>query len=120
MVNIYKASSKLEDYYSPKVIAELNDTYIKVVKILGDKVPWHNHENSDEVFLILNGTLRIDIKNCTSQFLSEGDLFTIPKGITHKVSSVEECKILLIEKKDTKHTGTISSSITKTIKEQLL
>jgi len=109
----------IDNYFSPKIIGEVNDQYIKVVKIKGQEVPWHNHENEDELFYIVEGELTMEIENIEAFTMKSGDLFVVRKGENHKVSSKEECLIMLIESKTTEHTGKIKSPITKTIKDQL-
>jgi quercetin dioxygenase-like cupin family protein len=118
-LNIKEHLEKVEDYFSPKIISEVNDVYVKVAKIKGDKVPWHNHQNEDELFFVLEGSLLFEIENEESFRMNKGDIFTVKKGINHRVSSTEECSIMLIENKTTEHTGGVKSEITKSIKEQL-
>ena len=102
-LNLQDAVKNIPHHFSPKVIGEVNDVYVKIVKILGDKVPWHNHKNEDELFYII---------------MNQGDIFIVKKGINHRVSSDEECKILLIENKTTAHTGDVTTDITKSIADQ--
>jgi len=110
--------SSVTQYFSPKIIDEVNDQYIKVAKIKGQEVPWHNHENEDELFYIVDGELLMEIENQPSFTMNKGDLFVVKKGVNHRVSSVEECRIMLIESKTTEHTGKVKSNITKSIEEQ--
>ncbi len=109
----------ISDYFSPVIIGEVNDVYVKVAKIKGDKVPWHNHEKEDELFYIIEGSLLFEIEGKDSFVMNKGDIFIVKKGINHRVSSAEECKIMLIENKTTAHTGDVQSEITKSIKQQL-
>ncbi|MBN1213149.1 MAG: cupin domain-containing protein [candidate division Zixibacteria bacterium] len=109
----------LKTYFSPKVIGEVNDVFVKVTKTLGQDVPWHTHDNEDELFYIVKGSLVMEIENEDSFELGEGELFIVPKGVQHRVYSDEECWILLIEPKITKHTGDVESKITRSIEEQL-
>ncbi len=118
MMNLKDAFFSIDNYFSPKIIGEVNDQYIKVVKIKGEEVPWHNHENEDELFYIVNGTLLMEIEKKPKLLLKKGDLFVVKKGINHRVSSKKECLIMLIESKTTEHTGKIKSLITKSIEEQ--
>lgn len=118
-MNIKSKFGSINEYFSPKVIGEVNDVYVKIAKIKGDEIPWHNHKNEDELFYIIEGSLLFEIENEDSFTMTEGDLFIIKRGINHKVSAKEECKIMLIENKTTAHTGEVASTITKTIKEQL-
>ncbi|WP_440066208.1 cupin domain-containing protein [Tenacibaculum discolor] len=117
-INIQKEAEKLIDYFSPKIISEVNNEYVKIAKIKGEDIPWHNHENEDELFYIINGTLLMEIENQPSFTMKTGDLYVVPKGINHRVSSSEECLIMLIETKSTKHTGEIITPITKSIEKQ--
>lgn len=118
MVNVNDQIKELQSYYSPKIVAEVNNEFVKIVKIKGNKVPWHTHENEDELFYILEGLLIMQIEHQPTFTMQEGDLFVVPKGTNHKVSSKKECTILLIESKTTLHTGNEITEITKTIKEQ--
>ena len=117
-MNLKEQLKDVKDYFSPKIVTEVNDQYVKIAKIKGEKVPWHNHKNEDELFYIIEGTLLMEIENETSRTMKTGDIFVVPKGINHKVSSIDECSIMLIETKTTKHTGEVKSSITKSIQEQ--
>ncbi|MDX1828670.1 MAG: cupin domain-containing protein [Lutibacter sp.] len=119
-LNLFNILDKIEDYFSPKIIGEVNDVYIKLAKINGDKIPWHNHENEDEMFYILDGSLLFEIENEPSFMMNTGDMFIVKKGINHRVTSTEECSVLLIENKLTKHTGSVKSEITKSIAQQKL
>ncbi|MGB5172149.1 MAG: cupin domain-containing protein [Eudoraea sp.] len=96
----------------------MNDVYIKIVKILGEKVPLHNHVNEDELFYILEGALEMEIENRPPFQMNKGDLYIVKRGVTHKVSSKEECHLMLIENKTALHTGNVTSEITKSIEEQ--
>ena len=118
-MNLNKELTKISEYFAPMIIGEVNDVYIKLVKIKGDKVPWHNHRNEDELFYILKGSLVMEIENEPPFQMNQGDLFVVEKGVNHKVRSAEECHIMLIENKSTSHTGDIESEITKTLNDQL-
>lgn len=119
VVNIEDSLDKINHYFSPKVIGEVNSQYIKLAKILGQEVPWHNHENEDESFYILKGELIMEIENEKPFTMKKGDLFIVKKGVNHRVSSESECFIMLIEPKTTEHTGKVKSTITKSIDDQL-
>jgi len=105
-------------YFSPKIIEEVNDVFVKVAKIKGEKVPWHNHVDEDELFYIVEGSLLFEVENEHSFTMNQGDLFVVKKGVNHRVSSKEDCLIMLIENKTTAHTGKVDSEITKSIDEQ--
>ena len=118
-MNLKDAFVSLDNYFSPKIIGEVNDQYIKVVKIKGQAVPWHNHENEDELFYIIDGQLLMEIENQLEFTMKKGDLFVVKKGTNHRVSSKAECLIMLIEPKTTEHTGKVKSAISKSIEEQI-
>jgi len=117
-MNLKEKLSEITEYFSPKIIGEVNDVFIKLVKIKGNKVPWHNHKNEDELFQVLNGSLLFEVENRESFTMNNGDIFIVKRGINHRVSSKEECHIMLIENKTTQHTGEIVDEITKSIKKQ--
>lgn len=119
MKNIAQSFETITNYFSPKVIAEVNDQYVKIAKIKGEDIPWHNHENEDELFLILEGSLLMEIENESPFTMHKDDVFVVKKGVNHRVSAVEECKIMLIETKTTLHTGKVQAAVTKSIEEQL-
>jgi quercetin dioxygenase-like cupin family protein len=104
--------------FSPKIVGEVNDVLVKIAIIHGDKVPWHNHKNEDELFYILEGNLLFQIEGQDGFMMNEGDLFIVKKGVNHRVSSTEACKIMLIENKTTAHTGEVKTGITKSLEEQ--
>ena len=117
-MNIKAELKDVKGYFTPKIVTEVNDQYVKIAKIKGQEIPWHNHENEDELFYIIEGELLMEVENETNRTMKTGDLFVVPKGINHRVSSINECSIMLIETKSTKHTGEVKSSITKSIQEQ--
>lgn len=118
-MNLKDEFLSIDNYFSPKIIGEVNDQYVKVVKIRGQEVPWHNHENEDELFYIIDGQLLMEIENQLEFTMKKGDLFVVKKGTNHRVSSKSECLIMLIEPKTTEHTGKVKSAISKSIEEQI-
>lgn len=117
-MNVKDKLSTINEYFSPKIIGEVNDTFIKVAKIKGDELPWHHHENEDEFFYIIQGSLLFEVENQPSFTMSTGDFFVMKKGIKHRVSSEEECQIMLVEKNTTAHTGDVVSKLTRSLEEQ--
>ena len=107
----------LTELWSPRVIGELDDAYIKVAKVQGT-LAWHNHENEDEMFLVLRGRLRIEMEATTVE-LGEGDMYVVPKGVRHNPVADNECLIMLIERKSTLHTGDVKTEKTRSLDEQL-
>ncbi len=118
-MNLKETFQSVDKYFSPRIIGEVNDQYIKVAKIKGQDIPWHNHENEDELFYIVEGQLLMEVENQPNLIMKKGDLYVVKKGINHRVSSPEECLIMLIETKTTEHTGKVKTAITKSIDEQL-
>ena len=112
-----QVAAGLSELWSPRVIAEVDDAYIKVAKIHGS-LAWHSHENEDELFLVLKGELRIEMESGSVQ-LNEGEMFVVPKGVPHNPVADEECHILLIERKSTLHTGNVVTEKTRSLAEQL-
>jgi quercetin dioxygenase-like cupin family protein len=115
--NIKELFSSVKEYWSPKVIADVNEDYIKIAKFKGELV-WHDHENEDEMFYVIKGSFNLHLENEIIT-LNEGDFYVVEKGVKHKPEAQEECWVMLIEKKETKHTGDVISDITKSIKQQL-
>ena len=118
-MNIKDYANRLSEYFSPKIIGEVNDVFVKIAKINGENIPWHNHKNEDELFYILEGNLLFETEGEDSFTMSKGDLFIVKRGVNHRVSSEDECSIMLIENKTTAHTGDVKSEITKNIDEQI-
>ena len=110
-------AASLTEYWSPRVIAEVDDAYIKVAKVKGT-LAWHSHDDEDELFLILHGRLRIEMEDRAVE-LGEGEMFVVPKGVRHNPVADDECHIMLIEKKSTLHTGTTVTEKTRSLSEQL-
>lgn len=107
-INFDQKLSLFTEQWSPKVIAEMNDYQFKVVKIEGDFV-WHQHADTDETFIVLEGDLRIDFKD-GSVNLSAGEMYVVPKGIEHKPYAEKQVKMLLIEPKGVANTGDETAS----------
>ena len=97
-------------YWSPKIVGELGDSYVKVVKLKGEFV-WHKHESEDELFLVIKGKLLIRLRDKDIS-LEEGELIIIPKGVEHMPVAQEEVRVILIEPKTTVNTGSITNERT--------
>jgi mannose-6-phosphate isomerase-like protein (cupin superfamily) len=102
-INFSKKFRLFDDKWKPKVIAEMNDYQFKVVRLEGDFV-WHDHKNTDETFIVLEGVLRIDFRDGAVQ-LSPGEMFVVPRGVEHKPYAEREVKLLLIEPSGVLNTG---------------
>ncbi len=102
-INFKNKLSLFSEQWTPKVIAEMNDYQFKIVKIEGDFV-WHNHADTDETFIVLEGQLRIDFRDGNVN-LSAGEMYIVPKGVEHKPYAEKEVKMLLIEPRGVLNTG---------------
>jgi mannose-6-phosphate isomerase-like protein (cupin superfamily) len=102
-VNLQHKFGLFTDKWQPKVVAEMNDYQFKVVKIDGDFV-WHHHEHTDETFIVIEGTVRIDFRD-GSVTLGAGEMYVVPKGVEHKPFADGEVKLLLIEPRGVLNTG---------------
>ncbi len=100
------------------MIAEVDDAYIKVAKVHGT-LAWHSHDDEDELFLVLKGSLRIELEGTESVELGEGQMFVVPKGVRHNPVAEEECQLMLIEPKSTLHTGKVATEKTRSLADQL-
>jgi mannose-6-phosphate isomerase-like protein (cupin superfamily) len=117
VVSPAQVAASLTELWSPRVIGEVDDAYIKVAKVQGS-LAWHSHEEEDELFLVLKGRLRIEMESGSVE-VDEGEMFVVPKGVRHNPVAAEECHLLLVERKSTLHTGTVRTEKTRTIAEQL-
>ena len=112
-----QVAESLAELWSPRVVGELDDSYVKVAKVRGT-FGWHNHEHEDELFFILKGRLRIEMES-GSAVLDEGEMFIVPKGVQHNPVAEQECLIMLIERKSTLHSGNVVNENTRSLAEQL-
>ncbi|QWP76891.1 cupin domain-containing protein [Lysobacter sp. K5869] len=112
-----RIAASLAELWSPRVVAEVDDAYVKVARVHGT-LAWHAHADEDEMFYVLKGRLRIEMEERTVE-LGEGELFVVPKGVRHNPVADEECHLLLIERKSTLHTGDVATEKTRSIDEQL-
>ena len=109
-INFQDKFAKFSEHWTPKVIAEMNDYQFKLAKVQGEFV-WHNHADTDETFIVIEGELKIEFENQTVE-LSEGDMFVVPKGIEHKPWSENECKVMIIEPRGVVNTGNSEGELT--------
>lgn len=116
-VNLAAAAGALRELWSPRVVARVGDQYVKVAKVHGEFV-WHAHEGEDELFLVLKGTLRMQLED-GEVALGPGDVFVVPAGVRHNPVADEECWLALVEPVATKHTGDVVTDRTRSIEEQL-
>lgn len=116
-INLEQSFDQVTDYGSPKVIGRVNDQYVKIAKVKGE-LAWHNHQDEDELFLIVRGRLVIQFEGEDVE-LDAGDMYVVPKGAMHNPVADEECWVMLVETVTTKHTGDVETSFTKSIADQL-
>ena len=109
-INLKEKLSKFSEHWTPKIIAEMNDYQFKLVKIKGDFV-WHDHADTDEVFIVLEGKMTIEFEDETVE-LNEGDMYVVPKGFQHKPHAENECKVLLVEPRGVVNTGNTEGDLT--------
>ena len=113
-VNLAQKFSQFSEHYSPKIVGEVNDAYVKVTKLQGDFM-WHHHDNEDELFLVMNGALRMKVRENGAEreiFIQPGEFIIIPRGVEHPPSADEETHIMLLEPKTTVNTGNVRNERT--------
>jgi mannose-6-phosphate isomerase-like protein (cupin superfamily) len=108
--NLTQKFSLFQDYWSPKIAGELNDSYVKLAKLKGEFV-WHRHEAEDELFLVVKGRLLIKLRD-QDIWLEEGEFLIIPRGVEHLPVAEDEAQVLLLEPKTTLNTGDVQSERT--------
>lgn len=104
-INLQEKFSKFSEHWSPKIVARMNDYHFKLAKVQGEFV-WHDHPETDEVFLVVKGQLAIHFRD-GKIVLNEGEMYVVPKGVEHKPVAEEECHILLVEPVGTVNTGNV-------------
>ena len=103
VINLAEKLARIQDHWKPRVVAEMNDYQFKLVKLEGDFI-WHDHKDTDEAFIVLEGTLRIDFRDGCVR-LGRGEMFVVPKGVEHKPFAEGEVKLLLVEPRGVLNTG---------------
>ena len=116
-VNLAEKLARFDDHWSPKIVAEVNDSHVKLVKVQGALV-WHDHEAEDELFLVLRGRLIIELRD-GHVVLDPGEFVVIPKGVEHRPVAHEETHLLLVEPKSIRHTGNVVDERTVTAFERI-
>ena len=118
VTNVEAALADVTELWSPRVIAETNDQFVKVAKLHGEFV-WHDHAGEDELFWVIKGELEIRYRDREAVTLKAGDIHVVPKGVEHFPVAREECHIVLIEPKSTAHTGDVITERTRSVADQL-
>jgi mannose-6-phosphate isomerase-like protein (cupin superfamily) len=109
-INLAEKFGRFTDQWSPKIIADLNDSHVKLAKVQGEFV-WHQHADEDELFIVIQGELTIELRD-GAVTLGPGELVVIPKGVEHRPVAREEVRLMLIEPKAIRHTGDVESELT--------
>jgi mannose-6-phosphate isomerase-like protein (cupin superfamily) len=117
-VNIEECFEKFHDLFSPKIVGELNGQYVMLVRCEGDKIPWHTHDDEDEMFLVLEGTLDI-MERDRSVTVKAGEFYIVRRGVEHRILPRGHVKLMLFEPAGISHTGKVKSEITKDRFERL-
>lgn len=115
IVNLKEKLALFNEYWSPRIVGKLNGQLVKLAKLKGDFI-WHSHENEDELFYVIKGPLKMELRDRT-EILNEGDMFIVPKGIEHRPVAEEEVHIMLFEPESTVNTGEIVNERTVEAKE---
>jgi len=111
VINPEEKLSRFQDLWNPRIVAELNDDYVKLVKVRGEFV-WHRHDEQDELFLVVRGRLTIELRERRLE-LGPGELCVIPRGVEHRPRAEHEAHVLLIEPKGTRNTGDVDHALTR-------
>jgi mannose-6-phosphate isomerase-like protein (cupin superfamily) len=115
IINLAHKFTLFDEHWSPRIVGELNDSYVKLAKIQGEFV-WHHHADEDELFLVVKGQMlmyiRHDDQTVTEQWIEEGECIIIPRGVEHKPAAEDGCHILLLEPKTTRNTGNVENERT--------
>jgi mannose-6-phosphate isomerase-like protein (cupin superfamily) len=113
-VNLAQKFSLFSEQYSPKIVGELNDSYVKLVKFQGDFV-WHHHDNEDELFFVIQGEMSMKVREDGAEreiMVRPGEFIIIPRGVEHLPSATEETQVMLLEPKTTLNTGNLENERT--------
>ncbi|MFQ5553213.1 MAG: cupin domain-containing protein [Thermoplasmata archaeon] len=102
-VNLADAFAGIQELWKPKIVSAVNDTYVKLVKLKGEFI-WHQHEAEDELFLVIEGSIRLELRD-GSVSLQAGEMAVVPQGVEHRPVAEEEAHVLLIEPRSTRNTG---------------
>ncbi|WED23779.1 cupin domain-containing protein [Vibrio sp. JC009] len=108
-INLKEKFTKFNDFWSPRVISEMNDYQIKLAKFEGE-FTWHDHKDTDELFLVVSGSMRIELRDGAVE-LNEGEMYVVPKGVEHKPVAEKECHVMLIEPRGVVNTGDSESDL---------
>ena len=111
VINLEEKFGLFTDHWHPHIIADLNDQYVKLARVLGEFV-WHHHEGEDELFIVVKGQLHIDFRDHTAT-LNPGELLVVPRGVEHRPHAAAETWSVLVEPQATRHTGAVEHKLTR-------
>ena len=114
VVNVARKLAQFSEYWSPKIVGEVNDAYVKLVKFKGEFM-WHHHESEDELFLVLTGTLRMKLRELgieREEKVGRGEFIVVPRGVEHMPVADEEVEVMLLEQRSTLNTGNVRNART--------
>ena len=112
-----QVAESLTELWSPRVVGGFDESYVKVAKVHGT-FGWHAHADEDELFFILRGRLRIELRDRAVE-LGEGEMFVVPRGVEHNPVAAQECLVMLVERKSTLHSGDVVNEWTRSLEDQL-
>jgi mannose-6-phosphate isomerase-like protein (cupin superfamily) len=115
-VNLREKLTQFDEYWSPRIVGKLNGQLVKLAKLKGEFV-WHHHDDEDELFYVLKGQLKMELRDRT-EILNEGDMFIVPKGVEHRPVAEEEVHIMLFEPESTLNTGNLVNE--RTVEAKIL
>ena len=114
-INLDEKLSLIQDHWNPRIAAELNGQYVKLVKFQGP-FTWHHHEREDELFMVVKGRFRMEYRDESGEksvWIEEGELIVVPRGVEHRPVADEECEVLLFEPVSTLNTGNTENELTR-------
>lgn len=117
VINIHEKLAKFSDHWNPRIISRYNGNEVRIAKLLGE-FTWHCHSDTDELFLVLKGTLRIEFRDAI-QTVAAGEMVVVPKGVEHRPVADEECEILVMDREGESNTGTTPSKLTRSKLEEI-
>ena len=123
-ISIHSKLQQVQQQWTPKVIAQVNENLVKIAKLQGDFI-WHQHDDTDEMFLVVSGELNLDFRddasdpNVTTRKLREGEMLVVPKGVQHRPYAEEECHVIMIELTGVRNTGDVGGPRTTGIDDWL-
>jgi len=114
-INLRDKLSQISDHWNPRIAAELNGQYVKLVKFQGP-FTWHHHENEDELFMVVKGRFRMEFREAETEqsvWIEAGEMIVVPRGVEHRPVADEECEVLLFEPVSTLNTGNTENELTR-------